>query len=261
MTPASSALRACIAGAVLFAAAATPICRAAAAEVTVFAAASMKNAMDEIAAAWTAETGDKAVVALAGSSALARQIEQGAPADVFVSANPGWMDRLQEAGLIDAESRVDLLRNAIVLIAHGKGAEAVEIGPGFDLAGRLGDGKLAMALVDAVPAGIYGKAALESLGAWTAVQPKAAQADNVRAALALVATGEAPLGVVYRTDAVASDDVTVVGVFPPESHPPIVYPAATVAASDNPLKARFLAFLHGPAARQAFERQGFVVPE
>jgi len=261
MTPVSSAVRACIAAAVLFAAAAAPVQRAAAAEVTVFAAASMKNAMDEIAAAWTAETGDKAVVALAGSSTLARQIEQGAPADVFVSANQGWMDRLQAAGLIDGESRVDLLRNAIVLIAHGKGAEGVEIGPGFDLAGRLGDGRLAMALVDAVPAGIYGKAALKSLGAWTAVQPKVAQADNVRAALALVATGEAPYGVVYRTDAAASDDVTVVGVFPPESHPPIVYPAATIKASDNPLKARFLAFLQGPAAREAFERQGFVVPE
>lgn len=256
----SSALKACIAAAALFAAAAAPISRAAA-EVTVFAAASLKNALDEIAAAWTAETGDKAVVSLAGSSALARQIQQGAPADVFVSANQDWMDRLQDDGLIDGGSRVDLVANAIVLIAHGKAAEPIEIVPGFDLAGRLGDGRLAMALVDAVPAGIYGRAALESLGAWTAVQPKVAQADNVRAALALVATGEAPYGVVYRTDAAASDDVTVVGVFPPESHPPIVYPAATVKASANPLKARFLAFLRGPAARRAFERQGFVVPE
>ena len=226
--------------------------------LTVFAAASLKNAMDEIAAAFERETGHAATMSLAGSSALARQIRHGAPADIFISANPDWMDVLEQDGLIDPESRFDLLGNSIVLIAHGRDARAVEIGPGADIAGMLGEGRLAMTFVDAVPAGIYGKAALESLGVWEAVAPKAAQADNVRAALALVSSGEAPLGIVYATDAAADDNVTVVGAFPAGSHPPIVYPAAAVAASRNPLNARFLAWLRGPAARAAFERQGFV---
>lgn len=228
-------------------------------QITVFAAASMKNAMDEISARFAAETGDTATVSLAGSSALARQIQQGAPADVFISANPDWMDRLEEDGLIDPESRFDLLNNAIVLIAFGRDAAPVEIAPGMDLAGLLGEGHLAMALVDAVPAGIYGKAALDTLGIWQAVAPKVAQADNARAALALVSAGEAPMGIVYATDAAADDNVTVVGTFPAGTHPPIVYPAAAVAASDNPLNARFLAYLRGPAAREAFARQGFVM--
>lgn len=232
---------------------------ASAGEITVFAAASMKNAMDEISQRFAKDTGNTATVSLAGSSKLARQIQQGAPADVFISANPGWMDTLQKEGLIVPETRFDLLNNSIVLIAHGKDAEAVKIGPDMDLAGMLGDDHLAMALVDAVPAGIYGKASLESLGLWTAVEPKVAQADNVRAALALVSTGEAPLGIVYATDAVADDNVTVIGTFPADSHPAIVYPAAAIKESDNPLNAQFLDYLRGPAAREAFERQGFIV--
>lgn len=227
--------------------------------ITIFAAASMKNAMDEISARFAEETGHIATVSLAGSSALARQIQQGAPADIFISANPDWMDALEKEGLIDAATRFDLLNNALVLIAHGAGATPVEIGPGLDLAGKLGEGHLAMALVDAVPAGIYGKAALEALGIWAAVAPKVAQADNVRAALALVSTGEAPMGIVYATDAVADDNVSVIATFPADSHPAIVYPAAAVAASGNPLNAPFLAYLRGPAARDAFARQGFVV--
>ena len=203
--------------------------------ITVFAAASLKNAMDEVAAAFERETGRAVTVSLAGSSALARQIRHGAPADIFISANPGW----------------------IVLIAHGRDAAPVDIVPGADIAGMLGEGRLAMTFVDAVPAGIYGKAALRRIGIWEAVAPKVAQADNVRAALALVSSGEAPLGIVYATDAAADDNVTVVGAFPADSHPPIVYPAAAVAASRNPLGARFLAWLRGPAARKAFERQGF----
>ncbi|NMM46672.1 molybdate ABC transporter substrate-binding protein [Rhodospirillaceae bacterium KN72] len=227
-------------------------------DITVFAAASMKNAMDEVAESWQAETGHTATVSLAGSSALARQIQQGAPADIFISANVGWMDMLQKEGQIDPASRFDLLSNALVLIAYGADAKPVTIESGFDLAGMLGDGRLAMALVDAVPAGKYGKAALEALGIWDAVAPKVAQADNVRAALALVATGEAPLGVVYATDAVAAgDSVTVIGTFPGDSHPPIVYPAARVVASENPLAGDFLTFLKSEKARAAFERQGF----
>ncbi len=232
---------------------------ASAGDVTVFAAASMKNAMDEIAAEWAEQAGHTATVSLAGSSELARQIQQGAPADVFISANIDWMDRLEADGLIDPESRFDLLGNSIVLIAHGMEAEPVEIAPGFDLAGMLGESRLAMALVDAVPAGIYGKASLESLGIWEEVEPRVAQADNVRAALAFVSTGEAPMGIVYATDAVAGDDVTVVGTFPADTHPPIIYPAASIAASDSPLNAEFMEFLRSETARAAFERQGFTV--
>ncbi len=226
--------------------------------ITVFAAASLKNAMDEIAAGFARETGHAATVSLAGSSALARQIRHGAPADIFISANPDWMDALKREGLIDPASRFDLLTNSLVLAAHGRRAPPVRIAPGLDLAAMLGDGRLAMTLVDAVPAGIYGKAALEWLGAWEAAAPRVAQADNVRAALALVSSGEAPLGIVYATDAAADDNVTVIGTFPAGAHPPIVYPAAAVAASRNPHNSRFLAWLRGPAARKAFERQGFV---
>lgn len=232
---------------------------AAADEVTVFAAASLTNAMAEIEEGFEAATGHDLVVSLAGSSALARQIQLGAPADVFISANPGWMDTLEEDGLIENGTRFDLLRNSIVLIAAGTDAASVEIGPALDLAGLLGDGRLAMALVDAVPAGIYGKAALESLGLWDDVAASVAQADNVRAALAFVATGEAPFGIVYATDAAAEDGVTVVGTFPARTHPPIVYPVADLANRDTKAEAAFLDFLRGPEARRAFERQGFVV--
>lgn len=236
--------------------------RAGAAGITVFAAASLKTALDQIAAAWSAETGDRANVAYAGSSALARQIEQGAPADVFISASEDWMDALAAGGHIRDQTRRDLLGNTLVLVAHaeaGNGeAGPVRIAPGFDLAGLLGDGRLAMALVDGVPAGVYGKAALTSLGVWDAVAPKVAQADNVRAALALVATGEAPMGIVYRTDAAAEGGVTVVGTFPADSHPPIVYPAAVTAESAQPDAAgAFLDYLSGEAARAVFAAQGF----
>ena len=228
-------------------------------EITVFAAASMTNAMAEIEERFEAETGHDLSVSLAGSSALARQIQQGAPADVFISANPGWMDALEEDGLLEPGTRFELLNNAIVLIAHGTDADEVEIGPEMDLPALLADGKLAMALVDAVPAGIYGKAALEHLGLWETVAPQVVQADNVRAALALVSLGEAPYGIVYATDAVADDKVTVVATFPKDSHPPIVYPAADIAGRDTGAEAEFLDYLRGPVARAAFERQGFVV--
>ena len=245
------------AAAALAIAAAAPA--AAADTVTVFAAASLADAMADIEAGFEAETGFEAVVSLAGSSALARQIQQGAPADVFISASPDWMDALERDGLLEPGSRVDLLSNVLVLVAHGAGAAPVAVGPELDLAGMLGEGRLAMALVEAVPAGVYGKAALESLGLWASVAPQVAETDNVRAALALVATGEAPYGVVYATDAAAEADVTAVGAFPQDSHPPIVYPAADLANRDGPAEAAFLAYLAGPDARAAFERRGFVV--
>jgi len=228
-------------------------------EIIVFAAASMTNALAEIERTFEASTGHDVVISLAGSSALARQIQQGAPADIFISANPGWMDTLEKDGLVEPGTRFDLLNNSLVLIAHGAGAEPVAMGSDMNLAGLLGEGRLAMALVDSVPAGIYGKASLESLGLWDDVEAKVAQADNVRAALALVATGEAPYGIVYATDAVAEKNVTVVGTFPADSHPPIVYPAADLANRDFPAEAEFLAYLRGTEAREAFERQGFVV--
>lgn len=229
-----------------------------AAETTVFAAASLKTALDNIVVAYRAGGSDKVTVSYGGSSALAKQIEQGAPADIFISASTDWMDKLAKAKLIKEDSRVDLLGNTLVLVAHGADAPKVEITDKLDLAALLGENKLAMALVDSVPAGVYGKAALTSLGLWPAVEAKVAQSDNVRAALALVAAGEAPFGIVYATDAVAEKNVSVVGTFPPSSHDPIVYPAA-LTAETNDGAAAFLAYLQGEAARSAFERQGFKV--
>lgn len=230
---------------------------AVAGEVTVFAAASLKNALDTIAADWQAETGNSAVIAYDGSAKLARQIQQGAPADVFISAAEDWMDVLQDEGLIRPETRRDLLGNRLVLIAHGT-APAVTIGAGLDLTGMLGGGKLAMGQVDSVPAGQYGKAALESLGLWASVQGDVAQVDNVRAALALVAQGEAPLGIVYASDAVAEDNVTVIGTFPADSHKPIVYPAALLTNAADAADRAFLDHLSSDQAKAAFAAQGFV---
>lgn len=232
---------------------------AAADEVVVFAAASMKTALDEVAAAWMAETGHTVTVSYAGSNQLAQQIIEGAPADIFVSAAVNWMDEVEKAGLVVDGTRADLLGNTLVLVAHGKDAAPVEIGPGFDLAGLLGENKLAMALVDAVPAGQYGKAALETLGVWDAVSPSVAQADNVRAALALVSTGEAPYGIVYATDAAADENVTIVGTFPADSYPPIVYPGALLTGAADDADRAFFDALSSDAADAAFTGQGFAV--
>ncbi len=228
-------------------------------EVVVFAAASLKNALDDISAAWEAETGKKVVVSYAGSNALARQIEAGAPADIFISADSDWMDYAASKGLIRPESRSDLLRNTLVLIAPKDSAAQVQLQPGLNLAPALGTGRLAMANVDAVPAGKYGRAALERLGAWEGVRGRVAQTDNVRAALLLVSRGEAPLGIVYRTDAVSDPTVRIVATFPEDSHPPIVYPVALTKDSSNPDAAPFLGFLRSRRAKPLFERQGFTV--
>jgi molybdate transport system substrate-binding protein len=226
---------------------------------TVFAAASLKNALDDIAAAWAKDGRPAAKVSLAASNTLAKQIEAGAPADLFFSADLDWMDYLQGKGLIRPETRVSLLANSLVLVAPKHTAKPVAVAPGFDLAAALGSGRLAMGNAEAVPAGKYGKAALEKLGAWNGVKDKVAQADSVRAALLLVSRGEAPLGIVYATDAAADPNVTVVGTFPAGSHPPIVYPVAVTKDATNPEAAAFLAHLRGPAARAAFERQGFTM--
>lgn len=226
-------------------------------EVTVFAAASLKTALDEIAKAFTETTGHQVSVSYAGSSQLARQILLGAPADVFLSANVAWMDELDSEGRLAPGSRTDLLGNRLVLIAHDPEAKAVDLADPSALPDRLGARHLAMALVDSVPAGIYGRAALEALGVWDAVKPQVAQSDNVRAALALVATGAAPYGVVYATDAVAEPRVHVVATFPDDSHPPIVYPVAALAERDGIGTQALLEYLRTAEARAVFEAQGF----
>lgn len=227
--------------------------------VLVFAAASLKNALDEIAANWHGASGKTATISYAASSALAKQIEAGAPADVFVSADLDWMDYLQDKDLVNADTRTSLLGNRIVLVAPADSAVNAKIAPGFDLAALLGDGRLAMADPNAVPAGKYSKAALEALQVWPSVQDRVAPAENVRAALALVGRNEAPLGIVYRTDAAADQGVKVVDTVPDETHPPIVYPAALTAESTNPAAPAFLAYVASDAARPIFERWGFTV--
>lgn len=250
------AARCTVAGLTLAALLAAP---AMAADVTVFAAASLKNALDDVAAAWKAETGKEATISYAASSALAKQIEEGAPADVFVSADAPWMDYLAERDLVRKDTIVNLLGNRLVLVAPADSDTDVEIGQGFDLRAALGDGRLAMGQVDSVPAGKYGKEALTSLGVWDTVEGHVAQADNVRAALALVATGEAPLGIVYQTDANAEKAVKVVGVFPEDSHAPIIYPAAVTAEAKSADAATFMEFLRSEEAAKMFEGQGFKV--
>jgi molybdate transport system substrate-binding protein len=249
-----------LAGGLALATALTAPLSAQAEEVVVFAAASMKTALDAFAADWSAETGHTVTISYAGSNQLAQQIIQGAPADIFISAAVNWMDEVEKAGLVMDGTREDILGNTLVLVAHGKDAAPVEIRAGFDLVGMLGDEKLAMALVDSVPAGQYGKAALTTLGVWEAVAPSVAQSDNVRAALALVSTGEAPYGIVYATDSAADDNVTIVGTFPADSYPPIVYPAALLTgAVDDADLAFYEALTSSDAARAAFEAQGFAV--
>jgi molybdate transport system substrate-binding protein len=230
-------------------------------DLIVFAAASMKNALDEVNAAYQNKTGQKATTSYAASSALAKQIEAGAPADIFISADLDWMDYLGQKNLIRAGTRSNLLGNKIVLIAPASSTAKVTIAPDFPLAQLLGDGRLAMADTSAVPAGKYGKAALETLGVWSQVASKIAPAENVRAALLLVARGEAPFGIVYQTDAAAEPTVKIVAAFPDNTHPPIVYPVAIVVTSTNPGAAAYIEFLRSAAAQPAFEKQGFTVLE
>jgi molybdate transport system substrate-binding protein len=225
--------------------------------LTVFAAASMKNALDDIDAAYTAKTGVKIVASYAASSVLAKQIDQGAPADVFLSADTDWMDYAAKQKTINTETRTNLLGNSIVLIApKDSRIDKVAIASGFDLAKLAGNGRIATGDVNSVPVGKYAKAALEKLGAWEAAAPKFAMAESVRAALTLVARGEAALGIVYATDAKVEPEVKIVGTFPADSHPPIIYPvAATTSAGSG--AAAYLAFLHSSAAKTIFEKYGF----
>lgn len=229
-------------------------------DVVILAAASLKNALDEASAEWARKTGKTVKISYAASSALAKQIEGGIPADIFISADVPWMDYVAERKLIKPASRSDYLGNQIVLIAGKDSKVDLRIDQGFNLRGALGnDGRLAMGSVEAVPAGKYGKAALEYLGVWPSVADRVAQAENVRMALTLVSRGEAPLGIVYKTDAASDPAVRIVGAFPPDSHPAVIYPMALLSTSTNPDAQAFVDYLRTPAARPFFEKQGFTV--
>lgn len=227
--------------------------------VTVFAAASLKESAEQAAAAWKAAGGGEVTFSFAGSSALAKQIEEGAPADIFISADLKWMEHLDKAGRVKGDSRVNLLGNRIVLVAPKDSAVTATIAQDFPLSDLLGDERLAMANVDAVPAGTYGKAALQNLNVWDSVQDKVAQAENVRAALLLVSRGEAPLGIVYETDAKVDPGVKIIDRFPEASHPAIIYPVALTTDGKNPRAAEFLAYLQGADAHAIFTAAGFTV--
>ncbi|MDB6177966.1 molybdate ABC transporter substrate-binding protein [Paracoccus sp. Z330] len=251
MSPACPAALSCA----IFLLASAPQASLAGDDVVVFAAASLKNAMDAVTAEFTAQTGVSVAISYAGSGQLAKQVIAGAPADLFISANESWMDEVERADAL--LERRDLLGNSLVLIAHDPDATPVELSTDTDLAGMLQGEKLAMALVDSVPAGQYGKAALETLGLWGGVAGSVAQADNVRAALALVSSGEAPLGIVYATDAAAEPQVQVIGRFSAQTHPPITYPMALI--SDKPDARKLYDTLIDEAAAQQFRQHGFDV--
>jgi molybdate transport system substrate-binding protein len=228
-------------------------------DVLVFAAASLKDALDEANSLFLFENGSGVRVSYGASSALAKQIENGAPADVFISADLDWMDYVAERKLIKQDTRAKFLGNRLVLIASADSKLSLTIGPSFPLAQALGDRRLAMADPTSVPAGKYGKAALEKLGVWGSVAGRIAPAQDVRAALILVSRGEAPLGIVYQTDAAADKNVKVIGTFPESSHPPIVYPMAILAGSANGVAPVYVQYLLSPKAEPFFEKRGFTV--
>lgn len=227
------------------------------ADVTIYAAASLRDALDELAREYERQGRGKAAISYAGSPTLARQIEKGAPADIFISADTDWMDYLAKLGLIRIETRVTFLSNRLVLIVPAGSQTALKIEPGFPLAAVLGDRRLAMADPESVPAGKYGKAALEALGVWKEVATKVARTENVRAALALVVRAEAPFGVVYRTDALEERRVRIIGEFSRSLHPEIVYPAAVVAGARSKIAYEYLRYLRSTAARTVWDRYGF----
>jgi len=227
------------------------------ADLRVFGAASLKNAMDDANVRYQRVTGRKVVASYGGSDTMAKQIESGWPADIFISADIDWMDQLARSSLIQPKTRLNFLSNKLVLVASAGSAPTLAIGPNFPLAQALGDGRLAIANPDSVPAGKYGKAALKALGVWASVKGRLAPARDVRAALELVARGDAPLGIVYQTDANCEPGVEIVGTFPASSHPPIIYPIAVTAASTSPAAQSYIAFLQSNADAPAFDLQGF----
>jgi len=239
--------------------AAAPPDRQSAGNVLVFAGASLQTVLDELAAPLQKATGVRVRASYASSSALARQIENGAPADIFISADLDWMNYVADRNLIKRETRVDLLGNRLVLIAPRDSTTNMKIAPGFGLAQALGRERLALADPNAVPAGKYAREALTKLGVWNGVSDKIASTENVRAALLLVSRGEAAFGIVYRTDAMVDPGVRVLDTFPESTHAPIVYPAA-LTSSASPAAAKVLEFLKGLAARAVFDKAGFTTP-
>jgi molybdate transport system substrate-binding protein len=237
--------------------AAAPI-MAQAADVTVFAAASLTNALQQVADGYKARSGQTVALSFAASSALARQIEASGGADVFISADKDWMDHLDNKGLIAHATRRDILGGHLVLVAPASSNAQIKIAPHFDLMGALAGGRLSVADPDSVPAGKYAKTALTALGVWSTVVDHLVQAENVRVALAYVARGEAPLGIVYSTDAAAEPNVKIVGEFPDNTHQPIVYPAA-LTKDAKPSAQAFLDYLRGPEANAVFSKAGFVI--
>jgi molybdate transport system substrate-binding protein len=227
-------------------------------DILVFGAASLKNALDEANAAYLRQTNKKVVVSYGASSALARQIESGAPADIFISADLDWMDYVAQRNLIKPATRSNILGNTLVLVAPADSKVTLSIARNFPLAQALAGGRLAMADPASVPAGKYGKAALEALGVWSSVADNIAPAPDVRATLVLVARGETPLGIVYQTDAAAEKAVKTVATFPADTHPPIVYPIAVTTSSSHPDALAYVAFLKSDAVKPIFEKQGFV---
>ncbi len=229
-----------------------------AASLTVFAAASLTDALGDVGKAYKAKSGDDVVFSFASSSVLAKQIEASGGADLFMSADTDWMDYLDKKSLLSPGTRKNLLGNHLVLIAPVAEKPSIKIAPKFDLVGALHGGKLSLADPASVPAGKYAKASLTALGVWDSIAPSVVPAENVRVALAYVSRGEAPLGIVYTTDAMSDKGVAVVGTFPDDSHPAIVYPAALLKDAKPEAKA-FLAFLSGPQAKAIFQKAGFTI--
>ncbi|HWE72021.1 MAG TPA: molybdate ABC transporter substrate-binding protein [Stellaceae bacterium] len=228
-------------------------------DVLIFAAASLKNALDDAITNYTKSGAPAPKVSYGSSGALAKQIDSDAPADIFISADPDWMNDVQKNAKIKTDTRFDFLGNVLVLVEPADSTKTVDIKPNFPLATMLGNEKLSMADPDSVPAGMYGKAALQKLGVWNAVEPKVARAQDVRGALLFVSRKEAPFGIVYQTDAAAEKGVKIAGVFPADTYPPITYPAAITASSKNPDAAKFFAYLKSDAAKPFFSKQGFAI--
>jgi len=228
--------------------------------ITVFAAASLKEALDAVVHAYEANGKDHVTISYSGSNALGRQIENGAPADIFISADEDWIDYVVQRNLALAGSRTNLLANDLVLIAPAASKVQLKLAPGVNIAAALGNGRIALANPDAVPAGKYAKAAFTALGAWSAIEGKVAATDNVRAALALVSRGEVPLGVVYRTDAIVDKGVRIVDTFPAGTHPPVVYPMVRLKRGTSSSVTALLTYLASPEALITFKQFGFRAP-
>ena len=228
-------------------------------DVTVFAATSLRRALDEASAAWAKTSGGRATISYGATSVLAQKIDAGAPADVFISGDPDWMAHLHERGVIKSKTAVSCFGNRLVLVAPAGSKIALEIAPGFDLAEQLGDGRIAMPNTETLPAGRYGKQALAALGVWDQVAGRIAQTESMRDAMTLVSAGEAALGIVYHTDAIADPGVRIVDTFPEQTHAPITYEAAETMESADTDAASFLDFLHTSTAMDLFEAKGFTV--